>query len=299
MLIFGERHLRLVLTEYEAHYNGRRPHRSRQLRPPRPPCRRPLPGADQAPTSTRRPHQRIRATRVEAQVMTGGRVLEPPQPSMSALQLLSSAADTHADHPRAGRPRRCAIAGSSCVTTWMHSRHGFPGMWDSCLALASSGDDLPWRADSEDEPTARGGPARLVLRHENAVLRRHAGRIRYEPADRVLVHLAGTAHTPQALGGMRTFRRGASPVRGRDLILVEHHPAGKSAGHAASKGVFIQVPDLAHMLKVLARNLDGTWPRYRHAEVVNAQVRGLDGSEGGRSVNRRLSPWGSNTRSGR
>ena len=25
----------------------------------------------------------------------------------------------------------------------------------------------------------------LVLRHENAVLRRHAGRIRYEPSDRV------------------------------------------------------------------------------------------------------------------
>ena len=36
MLIFGERHLRLVLAEYEAHDNGRRPHRSRQLRPPRP-----------------------------------------------------------------------------------------------------------------------------------------------------------------------------------------------------------------------------------------------------------------------
>jgi transposase InsO family protein len=36
MLIFGERHLRAVLTEYETHYNGRRPHRSRQLRPPRP-----------------------------------------------------------------------------------------------------------------------------------------------------------------------------------------------------------------------------------------------------------------------
>jgi transposase InsO family protein len=36
MLIFGERHLRLVLAEYEAHYNGRRPHRGRQLRLPRP-----------------------------------------------------------------------------------------------------------------------------------------------------------------------------------------------------------------------------------------------------------------------
>ena len=36
MPIFGERHLRRVLAEYEAHYNGRRPHRSRQLRPPRP-----------------------------------------------------------------------------------------------------------------------------------------------------------------------------------------------------------------------------------------------------------------------
>jgi transposase InsO family protein len=36
ILILSERHLRIVLAEYEAHYNGRRPHRSRQLRPPRP-----------------------------------------------------------------------------------------------------------------------------------------------------------------------------------------------------------------------------------------------------------------------
>jgi putative transposase len=36
MLIFGERHLRHVLARYEAHYNGRRPHRSRQLHPPVP-----------------------------------------------------------------------------------------------------------------------------------------------------------------------------------------------------------------------------------------------------------------------
>jgi hypothetical protein len=36
MLIFGQRHLRTILAGYEAHHNGRRPHRSRQLRPPRP-----------------------------------------------------------------------------------------------------------------------------------------------------------------------------------------------------------------------------------------------------------------------
>src|SRR5689334_10703086 len=36
MLIFGERHLRRVLAAYAAHYNGRRPHRSLDVRPPRP-----------------------------------------------------------------------------------------------------------------------------------------------------------------------------------------------------------------------------------------------------------------------
>jgi putative transposase len=30
MLLFGERHLRAALAECEAHYNGRRPHRSRR-----------------------------------------------------------------------------------------------------------------------------------------------------------------------------------------------------------------------------------------------------------------------------
>jgi putative transposase len=36
MLIVSERHLRAALAEYLRHYNGRRPHRSRELRPPRP-----------------------------------------------------------------------------------------------------------------------------------------------------------------------------------------------------------------------------------------------------------------------
>ena len=33
-LILGERHLAVVLREYVAHYNGHRPHQSRQQRPP-------------------------------------------------------------------------------------------------------------------------------------------------------------------------------------------------------------------------------------------------------------------------
>jgi hypothetical protein len=36
MLIFGQRHLCAILARYETHYNGGRPHRSRQLGPPRP-----------------------------------------------------------------------------------------------------------------------------------------------------------------------------------------------------------------------------------------------------------------------
>ena len=64
MLIFGRRHLRTILAQYEAHYNGRRP--SQPPAPPapaRPSCRRPLPGADQTSARPRRPHQRIRASR--------------------------------------------------------------------------------------------------------------------------------------------------------------------------------------------------------------------------------------------
>ena len=78
MLIFGQRHLRTILAQYVAHYNGRRPHHSRQLRPPRPDH----PAADLPQERIkrrppRRPHQRIRAGRIKAKVSTSGRVLAP------------------------------------------------------------------------------------------------------------------------------------------------------------------------------------------------------------------------------
>ncbi|MFD8378467.1 integrase core domain-containing protein [Streptomyces sp. NPDC059679] len=78
ILIFGRRHLRAMLNEYIQHYNGRTPPQT--TTPPataRPPHRRSFPRADQAPTAPRRPHQRIRTSGVETQVITRGRVVEP------------------------------------------------------------------------------------------------------------------------------------------------------------------------------------------------------------------------------
>jgi transposase InsO family protein len=60
MLIFGQRHLRLLLNEYVRHYNTQRPHRGQQLRPPRPEHTTQERRSEHCPaTDPRRPHQRI------------------------------------------------------------------------------------------------------------------------------------------------------------------------------------------------------------------------------------------------
>ena len=91
MLIFGERHLRLVLAQYAAHYNGRRPHRSRQLRPPRPDHR--------SPTS-------------------------PRNGSSAGLSSAASSTNTSGPHrsqgqdrwPNSGTPAGCPVTGLMCQT---------------------------------------------------------------------------------------------------------------------------------------------------------------------------------------
>ena len=83
MLIFGERHLRTIL----ARVRGPLQRAATSSQPPAPPaparspCRGPLPEADKAQARPRRPHQRVRASRIEVQVRTGGRVLEPHRPA--------------------------------------------------------------------------------------------------------------------------------------------------------------------------------------------------------------------------
>jgi Integrase core domain len=81
MLIFGERHLRRVLTVYAAHYNTARPHRALRLRPPRPASRVPEPvrgmsGVDRSwagwSTSTRRRHEPLIRARGRSGTSQGG-----------------------------------------------------------------------------------------------------------------------------------------------------------------------------------------------------------------------------------
>ncbi len=81
MLIFGQRHPRTVLAEYAAHYDGRRPHRSQQFRPPGPIT---LSRTSAVSGSSGGPSLAASSTsmsgRHKAQVKTDGRVMQPHKP---------------------------------------------------------------------------------------------------------------------------------------------------------------------------------------------------------------------------
>jgi putative transposase len=74
MLIFGEGHLRRVLDEYAAHYNGQRSHRgpAATTTTPRPSDSRRTSPTDHPPNRPRRPAQRVRASRIERTGQTMG-----------------------------------------------------------------------------------------------------------------------------------------------------------------------------------------------------------------------------------
>jgi putative transposase len=86
MLIFGQRHLRHMLSEYARHYNQQRPHRGQQLRPtpagtPRPDRRS---ERNRPTTDPRRPHQRVPPRGLTSSEKLTRRLLEPHTPTHTA-----------------------------------------------------------------------------------------------------------------------------------------------------------------------------------------------------------------------
>jgi putative transposase len=100
----------------------------------------------------------------------------------------------------------------------------------------------------------RGGRAKdaelLVLRHENAVLRRHAGRVRYEPAGRVWL---------AALARLLPRRRwtGVFPVRPATLLAWQRKLAGSKYDTSKRRkpGRPQVVPGAGHLVVRLAKRI--------------------------------------------
>ena len=107
----------------------------------------------------------------------------------------------------------------------------------------------------------------LVLRHENAVLRRRAGRVRYEPADRVWF---------AALARLLPRRRWAEvfPVRPATLLAWQRRlAAGKyDASNSRKPGRPPAVPGIARLVVHLAKE-NPLWGHRRiHGELAKLGV---------------------------
>ena len=107
----------------------------------------------------------------------------------------------------------------------------------------------------------------LVLRHENAVLRRHACRVRYEPARPGLVRRAGAAYTAQALD--RIF-----PVTPATLLAWHRRLAAKKYDTSKRRkpGRPPTVPGIARLVVRLAKE-NPLWGHRRiHGELTKLGV---------------------------
>lgn len=145
MLIVGERHLTKVLTEYTAHYNRHRPHRSLEQRPPNP------------PTTV----IDLNAARVRRRPILGGMINEysqaaQPEPTLRALQ---GEAEPERD-ARSGGRGRLPLRGEERVGS--HARRKAVPV-DRAIAKAGSmaaGEETQYRIDQ-----VSGGDVHVGDRH--------------------------------------------------------------------------------------------------------------------------------------
>ncbi len=107
----------------------------------------------------------------------------------------------------------------------------------------------------------------LVLRHENAVLRRHAGRIRYEPADRVWF---------AALARLLPRRRWTEifPVTPATLLAWHRKLAGKQYDTSGRRkpGRPPAVPGIARLVVRLAKENPLRGHRRIHGELTKLGI---------------------------
>jgi hypothetical protein len=299
MLIFGQRHLRHVLTKYVQHYNQRRPHQALNLSPPHPPA----PVIDLAEqrrirpkTDPRRTDQRVRTSRIDPQQAAGHRrygVLSP-----YTIQLRAEAAAKIDDSEFKGCGTRSAVTliGNPAPAAMLSRMINWPEH-DASLA------ELLEMLTSPD-PVVRDDQAYTVL--VTGVRRGELDERLGELGDRLVamfghpeiqarafapVILAAVVHRDAEAGGLDdgTVRRwraafagwwpAESDVRGWGGALGWLHAVAHGADLAGAFGASPRssAADLAELLRVIARRfVAATGYQYAHLEedrVARAMIR--------------------------